>query len=87
MVRQIGGNASLRELSDCHSALQENITKTEDIFLDYALQMKPILDREEKAGIPSSRRIDLVGRYRGVEMKFPDLIGRLETEAEEQERL
>lgn len=28
-----------------------------------------------------------MGRYRGVEMKFPDLIGRLETEAEEQERL
>ena len=87
VVRQIGGNASLRELSDCHSALQEKYHENRGYLLDYALQMKPILDREEKAGIPSSRRIDLVGRYRGVEMKFPDLIGRLETEAEEQERL
>ena len=87
VIRQIGGNAAFRSLSDCHSALQEKYHENRGYLLDYALQMNTILDREEKAGLPSSKRIDLVGRYRGVEMKFPDLIGRLETEAEEQTRL
>ncbi len=81
------GKASARDLSDCHSALQEKYHENRGYLLEYALQMKPILEREEKAGLPSPKRIDLVGRYRGVEVKFPDLITKLEEEAKEQEHL
>ena len=87
VIRQIGKNAALRNLSDCHSLLQEKYHENRGYLLEYALQMKPVLDREEKAGLPSARRIDLVGRYRGVEMKFQDLTNKLEEEADEQERL
>ena len=80
-------STAARELSDCHSALQEKYHENRGYLLDYALQMKPILDREEKAGLPSPKRIDLVGRYRGVEVKFPDLIAGLEEEEKEQKRL
>lgn len=43
--------------------------------------------RDWREGLPSGKRIDLKGKYRGVTMSFKDLIGKLEEDMEEQARL
>lgn len=84
------GKSGNRKQSDLLGNLQEVYHQNRGYLVNYQLTLQPLFEEEEEEdgflGI-SMRRIDITGKYRGVNVKFKELLGKLREDAEVQKRL
>ncbi|MCM1045750.1 MAG: TIGR02680 family protein [Candidatus Gastranaerophilales bacterium] len=85
----LAGKFGNRKQSDLLGNLQELYHQNRGYLVNYQLTLQTLFEEEDEGGILdiSMRRIDIVGKYRGVNVKFKELIGRLREDAEVQKRL
>ena len=84
------GKSGNRKQSDLLGNLQEVYHQNRGYLVNYQLTLQPLFEEKEGEesllGI-SMRRIDITGKYRGVNVKFKELLGKLREDAEIQKRL
>lgn len=87
----LAGKFGSRRQSDLLGSLQEVYHENRGYLVDFQLTLQPLFDDEEEGegegSEVSMRRIDIVGKYRGVHVRFKELIGKLREDAEVQKRL
>ena len=84
------GRSGNRKQSDLLGNLQEVYHQNRGYLVNYQLTLHPLFEEEEGEEILlgiSMRRIDITGKYRGVNVKFKELLGKLREDAEIQKRL
>ncbi len=85
------GNKKLSEmLREMQDKLQGAYHQNRGYLLDYQLTMQTLFaeaDEDEMDFGVSMRRIDIAAKYRGMNVKFKELIAKLREDAEEQKRL
>lgn len=80
--RMLTGTFEGKSLNDYFGEVQSSYHMSRGYLLEYHLTMDYILDDGH-----GGKRIDLMGKYRGVSVKFKELIQKLEEDVQEQERL
>ncbi|MCI6551928.1 MAG: TIGR02680 family protein [Lachnospiraceae bacterium] len=89
----LSGKFGSRKQADLQSSLQEAYHQNRGYLLDYHLTMQSLFEEEnpdeaDHAGPAiSMRRIDIVAKYRGVNVHFRELLEKLRVDAEDQRRL
>lgn len=83
LEKELAANVSGKEMLDVSEKLQGIYHENKAKLFQYNLTIKTLFN-EEKSDV-RLKRIDLVGKYRGVNIKFNDLLEILVTEAEELE--
>lgn len=85
----LSGKFGSRKQSDLLGSLQESYHQNRGYLVDYQLTLQPLFEEEEEENTfeVSMRRIDIVGKYRGINVKFKELIEKLREDAEVQKRL
>lgn len=87
VVKMLTGSFDNKRKEDYFGSLQEMYHQNRGYLLEYQLTMDYIFADTETEDMPSGRRIDLKGKYRGTAVNFKGLIGKLSEDMEEQERL
>lgn len=86
----LAGKYGSRKQTDLQSSLQEAFHQNRGYLLDYQLTMQSLFgeeDEETSVFDVSMRRIDIAAKYRGMNMRFRELLEKLREDAEEQKRL
>lgn len=84
----LAGKFGSRKQSDLLGSLQEVYHQNRGYLVDFQLTLQPLFEEEEGEEFNvSMRRIDIVGKYRGINVRFKELIGKLREDAEVQKRL
>lgn len=87
------GKYGSRKQADLQSSLQEAYHQNRGYLLDYQLTMQSLFGEEDAEGVESAdsaislRRIDIMAKYRGVNVHFRELLEKLRADAEDQKRL
>ncbi len=84
------GKYGNRKQTDLLENLQASYHQNRGYLLDYQLTMQSLFgeENEEFAALEESvRRIDITGKYRGVNVRFKELLSKLREDAEELQRL
>lgn len=90
LVKMLNGSFGSKTSADYSGELQGSYQQNRAALLEYQLTMESVfLDDKEavQAGLPSGKRVDLKGKYRGVTMSFKELIRKLQEDMEEKTRL
>lgn len=86
----LAGQFGSRKQSDYLGSLQEMYHQNRADLLEYNLTIATLfgeLDEESSVFDVSMKRVDITGKYRGVTVRFPELIEKLEKDVEEQTNL
>lgn len=86
----LAGKFGSRKQSDLLNSLQEAYHQNRGYLLEYHLTMQTLfeeLDEETSVFEIGMKRIDICAKYRGMPVRFKELIAKLEEDAEEQRRL
>lgn len=89
----LSGKFGSRKQADFLSNLQEAYHQNRGYLLDYQLTMQSLFDEENTDdeeyadSTISMRRIDIIAKYRGVNVHFRELLEKLREDAEDQKRL
>lgn len=86
----LAGRLGNKKQGELQGNLQGAYHQNRGYLLDYQLTLQTLFaeENEEETGLNiSMRRIDVVAKYRGMNVKFKELIARLREDAEEQKRL
>lgn len=82
------GKFGSRKQSDLLGGLQEIYHANRGYLVDFQLTLQPLFEEEEESAFEvSMRRIDIVGKYRGVNVGFKELLEKLREDAEVKKRL
>ncbi|MCI9324493.1 MAG: TIGR02680 family protein [Lachnospiraceae bacterium] len=84
------GKAGTRKQSDLLGSLQAAYHENRGYLVDFQLTLQSLFEEEEEGEETievSMRRIDIVGKYRGTNVKFKELLEKLREDAEVQKRL
>lgn len=87
---QMAGKFGNKKQSDLFGSLQEEYHKNRGNLLDYQITLKTLfeeLDEESSFTEMSMKRIDISAKYRGVTVKFKELLRAMEEDKEMQTRL
>ena len=90
VVKMLSGSFGSKTSADYSGELQGSYQQNRAALLEYQLTLDFIFTEAgegEEAGIPSGKRVDLKGKYRGVAMSFKELIRKLQEDMEEKTRL
>lgn len=89
VCEMLAGRCSGRRQTDLLGSLQESYHQNRGYLADYQLTMQSLFgDEQENAGMEESAgRIDLAAKYRGVSVRFLELLGKLREDEEELRRL
>lgn len=85
----LSGKFGSKKQMDLQGSLQESYHRNRGYLLDYQLTLQNLFE-DEGDGIGlnvSMRRIDIVAKYRGTNVRFRELLEKLREDAKEQERL
>lgn len=85
----LAGKFGSKKQSDLHGRLQETYHENRGYLVEFQLTLQPLFeeDEEENTFGVSMRRTDIVGKYRGINVKFKELLEKLREDAEVQKRL
>lgn len=85
----LAGKFGGKKQSDLHGRLQEIYHENRGYLVEFQLTLQPLFeeDEEENTFGVSMRRTDIVGKYRGINVKFKELLEKLREDAEVQKRL
>lgn len=93
-VSLLSGNFGSRKQTDLLGQVQEVYHQNRGALLEYSLTMDSLFAEEavreeapDMEGLPSRKRIDITAKYRGIQMKFQELLIKLCEDMEEQSRL
>ena len=83
------GRFGNRKQSDLLGNLQEIYHQNRGYLVNYQLTLQPIFEENGEGSLPgiSMRRIDIAGKYRGIPVRFKELLEKLREDAEVQKRL
>lgn len=87
---QLAGKFGNRKQSDLLGSLQEDYHKNRGQLLEYQITLKSLfenLDEDTSFTEMSMKRIDISAKYRGITVKFKELITVMEEDMQMQERL
>jgi len=85
-----GSKYAKRNLDDISGSLREAYYTNQIYLRDYNLSIETLFrewEEQEEMWNFQIRRIDMIGKYRGVTINFSELLRRLETDAEEKMKL
>ena len=86
----LAGKYGSRKQADLLGTLQEAYHQNRGYLLDYQLTMQSLFGEEDEETFVfevSMRRIDIAAKYRGMNVRFRELLEKLREDAEEQKRL
>lgn len=85
----LAGKFGNRKQSDLLGSLQATYHENRGYLVNYQLTLQPLFEEEEggEGFEVSMRRIDIVGKYRGINVKFKELLEELRADAEVKKRL
>lgn len=85
----LAGKFGNRKQSDLLGNLQEVYHQNRGYLVNYQLTLQPLFEEEDESDFYeiSMRRIDIVGKYRGINVRFRELLEKLREDAEVQKRL
>ena len=90
VCKMLAGRFEKKQQNDIFMNLQEIFQQNRMYLRDYNLSVETLFEElEEQGQMPgfSIKRIDIVGKYRGITVRFKELIEKLENDVEEQTRL
>ena len=90
ICQMLGGKFGNKKQIELQSNLQESYHQNRGYLLEYQLTMQSLFeetDEESSVFDISMRRIDITAKYRGMNVKFKELLSKLREDAEEQKRL
>ena len=90
VCKMLAGRFEKKQQNDIFMNLQEIFQQNRMYLRDYNLNVETLFEElEEQGQMPgfSIKRIDIVGKYRGITVRFKELIEKLENDVEEQTRL
>lgn len=85
----LAGKFGSKKQTDLLGSLQETYHGNRGYLVDFQLTLQPLFEEAEEEddfGV-SMRRIDIVGKYRGINVRFKELLEKLREDAEVQKRL
>jgi len=85
----LAGKFGNRKQSDLLGNLQEIYHQNRGYLVNYQLTLQPLFEENDESNFfeISMRRIDIVGKYRGINVRFRELLEKLREDAEVQKRL
>lgn len=84
----LAGKFGSRKQTDLLGNLQDVFHQNRGYLVDYQLNLQTLFEEEEENGLGvSMRRIDIVGKKRGINVKFKDLIEEMREDVEVKKRL
>lgn len=86
----LSGKSGSKKQAELLSNLQESYHQNRGYLLDYQLTMQSLFEDEDEPDDRydiSMRRIDLLAKYRGMNIRFKELLAKLREDEKEQERL
>lgn len=90
VCKMLSGQFGNKKQSDYLGNLQEAYHQNRADLLEYNLTISSLfgeLDEDSSVFSMSMKRVDITGKYRGITVRFPELIGKLEKDVEEQTQL
>lgn len=86
-----GNRFGSRKTIDLQGSLQESFHQNKGDLLDYQIAIRPLFEEleeeEDSRDAVRAKRIDITAKYRGTELKFKELIQKMNEDAQNLERL